>query len=306
MDGDFRDELIGFIENELKIDNLIPKRVDGRSLKGSEFLKYIEFQLVSYQLNKSFDYNKIDKEFLKNKTNNILASSSKSIDDISEAANSHRLFKTDKINPDYNYEVDYQIINDYEIFKSDHLELKNIPKSPVDQIMETIVSSLIDDYEKLIHNNFESVTSILELKKLQENCKMEIITKYDDAAKIVSNENKIKFKNILIEKINKINENISSKMENNTKNIEIKIKNVDLKILELENCEKIQKIIVEKVEKDLETLKNQNEQEQGIKKGEAQLALEKQRLLRIKAEMDVQKYLRFELQSELDVEKLNL
>jgi hypothetical protein len=42
MDEDFKDELFGFIESLLTLENLVCKKVNGKNLKCGEFLKHIE------------------------------------------------------------------------------------------------------------------------------------------------------------------------------------------------------------------------------------------------------------------------
>ena len=212
MDEDFKDELFSLIEHLLKPERLVLKKINGKDLKGSEFLAYV----LQY----------------------------------------FKLFQSDKLP-----------------------KAQSIYESTVEKQMNILIELCINSYKETIHNNQEVIININEMDKcilllplLYNMAKCQTLLLYNESKKMGNSDHEAKFKEILINQIEKIYQEWDAQMKENMTKID-------------EERKKTQKALDEKKTLEIEKMFNEKiaaEKLVEYEKLKAEKALESERLLKTK------------------------
>lgn len=186
------------------------------------------------------------------------------------------------------------------------IEYPSVSQSSANENFHHPISSLVNEYKKIMRQDLKTVLNLTDLANLHNHSKIKVYIKYENINEISKSENKIKFKQILEEKIADIYEKSKLKLEKVSNTIYAKIMEVSAIIDDLEIAIVKQNVLLQKAQKNLDMLSHQEKGIQIKKKADLTLLLEKQKLMKMISEKDMQSYLKLELQTQVELDQINL
>jgi len=186
------------------------------------------------------------------------------------------------------------------------IEYPSVSQSSANETFHNIISSLVNEYKKIMRQDLKTVLNLTDLANLHNFSKIKVYIKFENINEISKSENKIKFKQILEEKIADIYEKSKLKIDKVSNTIYAKIREVSAMIDELEIAIVKQNLILQNAQENLDMLSHQERDIQIKKKSDLTLLLEKQKLMKMISEKDMQSYLKLELQTQVELDQINL